>query len=145
LILAFVYYAYVIAPKKMLEKARKIALDQFESEKIEEKRRSLLTPEQRMNEDREIELELRKAVDRKNARNQADIEAALERTYGWHVPALICPHCQSKGLVRRKDVTRVTKTRVKSLAARAVGLGTNTENQVQQLRCDRCASTWDIS
>lgn len=64
--------------------------------------------------------------------------------YGTKSDTLVCPHCQTKGFVRKKSVTRVQKTRVNSFAARAIGLGTNTETEVTQLHCDNCDVTWDV-
>ena len=57
---------------------------------------------------------------------------------------LICPHCQTKGLVRVKQAVRTVTSTGK------VGgiLKTNTTSQTQavvtQHHCDQCASTWDI-
>jgi hypothetical protein len=64
--------------------------------------------------------------------------------YGKVVPKLKCPHCGETGQVHRKDATRVDKTRVNSIAGRAVGMGTNTERHVTQLRCDACEMKWDV-
>ena len=68
-----------------------------------------------------------------------------ERYYGRLNKQLVCPHCQTKGFVRKQSKTRVTKTRVNSVAARAVGLGTNTENKVTAMRCDNCETEWDVA
>ena len=68
-----------------------------------------------------------------------------EKSYGRLNKQLVCPHCQKKGFVRKQSKTRVTKTRVNSVAGRAVGLGTNTENQVTAMRCDKCETEWDVA
>lgn len=68
-----------------------------------------------------------------------------ENYYGKINSQLICPHCQTKGFVRKQSRTRVTKTRVNSIPARAIGLGTNTENQVTAMRCDKCGTQWDVA
>lgn len=68
-----------------------------------------------------------------------------ENYYGKLNKQLVCPHCQTKGFVRKQIKTRVTKTRVNSIAARAVGLGTNTENKVTAMRCDKCETEWDVA
>jgi hypothetical protein len=144
-ILAFVFYIFVIAPRRMQEKAKQIALGEIAQETAEAARRQNLTAAQRRLEDKEKERSQTKEAERSLAESQAKNERDLSRYYGEKVPALICPHCQSKGSVRRTDATRVTKTRVNSVAARAVGLGTNSEKEVKQLRCDACEMKWDVS
>jgi len=71
--------------------------------------------------------------------------AENEKYHGRLNKQLVCPHCQTKGFVRKQSKTRVTKTRVNSVAARAVGLGTNTENKVTAMRCDNCETEWDVA
>jgi Flp pilus assembly protein TadB len=133
-ILAFVFYVFVLAPRRMQAK-----------EAAEAARRKNLTETQRRLEDKEKERIKTEKDERSRMESQAQKERNLNNAYGEKVSALICPHCQSKGSVRRTEATRVTKTRVNSVAARAVGLGTNTEKKVQQLRCDACEMTWDVS
>ena len=72
-------------------------------------------------------------------------EKQNENYYGKINSQLICPHCQTKGFVRKQSRTRVTKTRVNSIPARAIGLGTNTENKVTAMRCDNCETQWDVA
>lgn len=75
---------------------------------------------------------------------QQAVERQATSFYGKVVPKLKCPHCGEAGHVRRKDATRVDKARVNSIAGRAVGMGTNTERQVSQMRCDACETKWDV-
>jgi hypothetical protein len=77
-----------------------------------------------------------------SAKRYKEIQSQV--SYGGIVPALVCPHCQTKGKVRRTERTRVDKTRVNSVAGRAIGLGTNTERKVVQMRCDNCGTQWDV-
>lgn len=144
-LLAFVVYVYIIAPKAMKEKARHIAEVELLRETEESERRKKLTPDQRKLEDKNIEQKRTEAARKLAIAQEAKQQSQLTFIYGKKVPALVCPHCQSKGSVRRKQVTRVAKIRVNSVAARAVGLGTNTETTVMQLRCDECEMKWDVA
>lgn len=82
------------------------------------------------------------------AANDRAVEAERQkdstRQYGAMSKTLVCPHCQTKGSVRKTNATRVTKSRVNSVAGRAIGLGTNSEQKVIQLHCDNCDVTWDV-
>jgi len=57
---------------------------------------------------------------------------------------LICPHCQTKGTVRAKSVSRTETSTGK------VGgiVKTNTKSSVTKLvtqhHCDKCRTTWDV-
>lgn len=73
-----------------------------------------------------------------------DLDFTAIRAYGEKVAALICPHCQTKGNVRRKKVQRTEKTRVNSLLGAAAGIGTNTTREVTQMYCENCQTKWDI-
>lgn len=66
------------------------------------------------------------------------------KRYGRKVEAFICPHCQTKGHVRRTNATRTEQTRVNSLLGAAAGIGTNTSRQVTQMYCENCQTKWDI-
>lgn len=104
-----------------------------EGEQVEQERVAGLTSEERLAE--RVENERRQEM------------AKLERDrsfYGSINPKLVCPHCKSTGTVRRMQQTRVDKARVNSIAGRAVGLGTNTERKVTQMRCDACETKWDV-
>lgn len=65
-------------------------------------------------------------------------------TYGELSQVLVCPHCQSKGTVRSKNKILVEKSRVNSVAGKAIGLGMNKEKPVTQLHCDNCKMTWNV-
>jgi hypothetical protein len=64
--------------------------------------------------------------------------------YGTINKQLFCPHCQTKGFVRSQNSTKTIKTRVNSLPAKAIGLGTNTKKSVTALRCDNCSMEWEV-
>ncbi len=68
----------------------------------------------------------------------------LGQEYGAIESKLICPHCHSNNSVRKKELIRVIETRVNSIPARVIGLGTNTNKKVNQLHCDICDMTWDV-
>jgi hypothetical protein len=57
--------------------------------------------------------------------------------------AVICPHCQARGDVYRKQGTRVIKTRVNSILGRMVGLGTNTNEEYTSYYCGNCSMEWE--
>ena len=75
------------------------------------------------------------------AMSPAELAAHLFGVLNEH---LICPHCQTKGLVRVKQVLRIVESTGK------VGgiLKTDTKSQTKviatQHHCDQCSSTWDI-
>ena len=143
--IGFLYYAYVIAPQRLQKKAQQIAISELAQEKLENERRAAMSPAQRAREDQERERNRLAVQEQKMKEERARKERELENWYGKLVPSLVCPHCQSKGTVRRTDATRVTKTRVNSVVGKAVGLGTNTEHKVKQLRCDSCEMKWDVA
>jgi len=84
---------------------------------------------------------------RKNEQEKINAMSPSDRInylYGPINEHLICPHCQTKGLVHAKEVQRTTtftgtaggilKAKTKSATTRVVG----------QHHCEQCASTWDI-
>jgi uncharacterized protein HemX len=70
-------------------------------------------------------------------------------TYGSTSPAMICPHCQTKGQVRTKKVTQ-KKGISGSKATGAVltggisvlATGLSRKEDATQAHCDKCDSTW---
>lgn len=120
----FFFYRYVDESDLKKAKAREVELQRIDA----------MTPEE-WNQHRKEQL-----ANEKKAKANED-----ERYYGKLNKQLVCPHCQTKGFVRKQSKTRVTKTRVNSIAARAVGLGTNTENKVTAMRCGNCETEWDVA
>ena len=57
---------------------------------------------------------------------------------------LICPHCQSKGLVRVKQVVRVIQSTGKVGGILKTNTTSQTKAVVTQHHCDQCTTTWDI-
>jgi len=129
----------------MRENAREIAESEISQERTEKRRRESLTPTQRRNEDKAIAKMQTEQLEQDRVETETKQQSALNFRYGKKVAALVCPHCQSKGTVRRTAATRVTKSRVNSVAARAIGLGTNSEKSVRQLFCESCEMTWDVA
>ena len=92
------------------------------------------------------------AAERKNPLSRAEVERLREAERrmehlalnGEIVPKMVCPHCHEKGQVRKSARTRVIESRVNSLPARAIGLGTNTKKEVTALFCGHCNMKWDI-
>lgn len=59
-----------------------------------------------------------------------------------HKEKIVCPHCQTAGSVYMRENKEFIKTRVNSLAARVIGLGTNTERNVIEFICTNCEMDW---
>jgi hypothetical protein len=72
-----------------------------------------------------------------------------ERVYGRNNPELICPHCQTKGLVRTKEIDKkVGISGAKATAAiltagiSVVATGLSRKDKLTKAYCARCKSTW---
>ena len=64
--------------------------------------------------------------------------------YG-HVNAhLICPHCQTKGFVHVKNVTRATTSTGNVGGILKANTTSTATSVVTQHHCEQCSSTWDI-
>lgn len=57
---------------------------------------------------------------------------------------LICPHCQTKGLVRAKKVTRTVTSTGKVGGILKTDTTTQTKTNLTQHHCDQCGTTWDV-
>ena len=76
---------------------------------------------------------------------------AIEWTYGFCNPMLICPHCQTKGQVHTKTVKEkkgisggkaVGAVLTGGLSMLAVGL--SRKEKLTQAYCNACGSLWHI-
>lgn len=138
LLISFVIYVFFYKPHVVKQQIN----DLNDKEK---RRREAMSSAEREKEDEEIRLmNLQRIVEINELKKKQDI-ALNKSLYGSINKALFCPHCQTKGFVRKQSKTRVTKTRVNSIPARVIGLGTNTENQVTAMRCDNCETEWDVA
>ena len=64
--------------------------------------------------------------------------------YGPFVPHIVCPHCQTKGKVRKKTRQRVEESREKGIIGATIGRKTITKKgRYTQLHCDKCEVTWE--
>jgi len=70
-------------------------------------------------------------------------------TYGTIKPQMICPHCQTKGSVRTKPVTKKTGiSGGKATAALLTGgmsmlaTGLSRKEGMTQAHCEKCNNTW---
>lgn len=72
-----------------------------------------------------------------------DALSQAESRYGELMPKVVCPHCQTSGHVHRKAGVSLTRNRVNSLPAKAIGLGTNSEKAVTKLHCTNCSMDWE--
>ena len=57
---------------------------------------------------------------------------------------LICPHCQTKGLVRVKQTVRTVTSTGKVGGILKTNTTSKTTAVVTQHHCDQCGTTWDI-
>ena len=57
---------------------------------------------------------------------------------------LICPHCQTKGLVHARRVSRVVTSTGKVGGILKTDTKSTTVSQVTQHHCEQCGTTWDI-
>lgn len=57
---------------------------------------------------------------------------------------VVCTYCRTAGGVYMKAGKDILKTRVNSIAARAIGLGTNTEKNVIEFLCTNCDMEWKV-
>ena len=82
-------------------------------------------------------------------RDVAREQGAIEKEWGPLNPAMICPHCQTKGKVRTKLITQ--KQGVSGGKATAalltggislVAVGLSKKGQVTQAHCDNCNNDW---
>ena len=79
--------------------------------------------------------------------------ANLAESAQWGIenPALICPHCQTKGQVRTKHVERKAGiSGAKATGALLTGglsllaTGLSRKQGCTQAHCGKCSSTWDF-
>jgi hypothetical protein len=64
--------------------------------------------------------------------------------YGSFSPQIVCPHCQTKGKVRKKTKQRVEESREKGVIGATIGRKTiTTKGRYTQLHCDKCNVTWE--
>jgi hypothetical protein len=96
-------------------------------------RRAGLTPEQRAEED--ADLERRKLV----------------LTYGPVSPAMICPHCQTRGYVstipqkRKKGISGAKATgALLTMGVSMLATGLSRKETMTQAHCGNCNATWDF-
>lgn len=78
-------------------------------------------------------------------------EMGDEQKFGKKNPAMVCPHCQTRGSVRTKQVEqKVGVSGGKATAAVLTGglsllvAGLSRKQQVTQAHCDTCKATWSF-
>lgn len=57
---------------------------------------------------------------------------------------LICPHCQTKGLVHAMKATRVSTSTGKVGGILKTNTESTTTRVVTQHHCEQCGTTWDV-
>lgn len=60
--------------------------------------------------------------------------------HGYINENLVCPHCQTKGLVRSKSTVDISSTKVVPI----IGNNIKTKKKVTQMHCDNCKTTWNV-
>jgi hypothetical protein len=76
---------------------------------------------------------------------------AQDATWGLVNPAMVCPHCQTRGQVRTKRVKvkggisggKATGA-VLTAGVSILATGLSKKSKVTQAHCDACAVTWHI-
>ncbi len=71
-------------------------------------------------------------------------KAIVTRATGIINEHLICPHCQTKGTVRAKSVSRTETSTGKVGGIVKTNIKSRTTKQVTQHHCDKCGTTWDV-
>ena len=82
----------------------------------------------------------------KKARSNAIVSEARTNSliYGSFAPQIVCPHCQTKGKVRKSTKERVEESREKGVIGATIGRKTITKKgRYTQLHCDKCDVTWE--
>jgi hypothetical protein len=65
--------------------------------------------------------------------------------YGAHASEIACPHCNTKGKVRKKRKEITEESREKGIIGATIGRKTITKKgSVTQLHCDNCDVTWTV-
>jgi hypothetical protein len=70
-------------------------------------------------------------------------EKTKERRYGEINKKVMCPHCQTRGFVRKQLGTRLIRASVRGLPE-PIAAGTNTKLKVTKFRCDNCETDWSV-
>jgi len=65
--------------------------------------------------------------------------------YGAYASEVVCPHCNTKGQVRKRSKAITEESREKGVIGATIGRKTITKKgSVTQLHCDNCAVTWTV-
>lgn len=92
---------------------------------------------------------LRMSTEEKGAYLERKMDAERRAKWGWVSPAMVCPHCQTKGKVRTTPVTKKKGiSGAKATGAVLTGglsvlaTGLSRKENLTQAHCDNCNSTW---
>ena len=92
--------------------------------------------------------DIKKTKDERIKKARSNAIASEARTnsliYGSFAPQIVCPHCQTKGKVRKRTKERVEESREKGVIGATIGRKTITKKgRYTQLHCDKCDVTWE--
>ena len=86
----------------------------------------------------------------KAQRTQSTLDSVRKTTterqrYGERAPKIICPHCQEKGKVWRKnDATIFEEGREKGIVGGTIGRKIVNQKKVTKLYCKNCETSWTV-
>lgn len=85
-----------------------------------------------------------KFKDEHNKVNAMSPDERAAYTFGPLNTHLVCPHCQTKGLVRAMRAARTVTSTGKVGGILKTDTKSQTTTSVTQHHCDQCGTTWDV-
>lgn len=76
--------------------------------------------------------------------NTMDPEARANIIFGPINEKLICPHCQARGAVHVKQISKIVTSTGKVGGILKTDTKTSTTTRATQHHCEQCTSTWEI-
>jgi uncharacterized Zn finger protein (UPF0148 family) len=87
-------------------------------------------------------------VNERRRRNEMTPEECKEfdmtKAFGLRNGALLCPHCQTKGSMRSKEMVRRQEVTVETGNLLRPRHEASVSVNLTQLHCDSCGMTWDV-
>lgn len=137
IVVAIVIYNLIKRDRKRADDARLAALSPDEREKILAER---IEKKNQIAKDAQMQ---------KEERWQAQKRLYAQQEYGAINLSMVCPHCQTKGSIRTKRITKKTGVSGGKAAAAVVtgglsvlAVGLARKEASTQAHCDNCSNTW---